>query len=329
MTLAHLDPVSIAFFRCALPLPVLAALAAFEQRREGPRPKAARGHAVIAGLFFAANLVLWNHSIADVGAGIGTVLGNLQVLFIVALAWAFLRERPDRRFLLTLPVVLLGIALLSGSGGGTARHPVAGVAYGLATSAAYACFLLILRQTAGGARHVAGQLADATGGAAAGALLYGLVFGGLQLAIPLASLGWLLVLAVTSGIVGWLLITSSLPHVPAGVSAVLLLLEPACSLVLAAVILDQLPSPTQVGGAVLVCGGAVLVTRSKVRSGGRNRRAPSRCADPPTAVRPAWHPQRALSRNSSRAGRIRIARKPTSLVPPPQRTAESDSGNCA
>jgi hypothetical protein len=46
---------------------------------------------------------------------------------------------------------------------------------------------------------VAGQLFDATAGAAAGALLLGLAFGGLQLVIPWPSLGWLLVLALLSG----------------------------------------------------------------------------------------------------------------------------------
>jgi hypothetical protein len=39
-------------------------------------------------------------------------------------------------------------------------RPAAGVAFGLATSAAYGCFLLILRQTVGQERHVAGQLSS-------------------------------------------------------------------------------------------------------------------------------------------------------------------------
>ncbi|MGO8729198.1 MAG: EamA family transporter [Streptosporangiaceae bacterium] len=57
---------------------------------------------MLAGLFLAVDLVLWNHAIADVGAGIATVLGNLQVLFVALIAWALLRERPDRRFLAML-----------------------------------------------------------------------------------------------------------------------------------------------------------------------------------------------------------------------------------
>jgi drug/metabolite transporter (DMT)-like permease len=167
--------------------------------------------------------------------------------------------------------VLLGVVMVSGmtGGSGTGLHPVAGVVYGVATSATYACFLLILRQTAGPARHVAGQLFDATAGAAAGALLLGLAFGGLQLAIPWPSLGWLLALALLIGIVGWLLITSSLPWLPAALSSLLLLLEPAGAMVLVAIVLGQRPSLTQIGGAVLVAGGVLIVARSQDRDHGQ------------------------------------------------------------
>jgi drug/metabolite transporter (DMT)-like permease len=99
VTLAHVSPATTAFYRFALPLPVLAVLAAAEQRRFGRRPLASRGYAAVAGFFWAVNLVLWVHSIADVGAGVATVLGNLQVLFVAAFAWAALGERPGRRYL--------------------------------------------------------------------------------------------------------------------------------------------------------------------------------------------------------------------------------------
>jgi drug/metabolite transporter (DMT)-like permease len=76
ITLANVGPTTTAFYRCALPLPVLAVLAVAEQRRHGPRPLASRGYAVLAGLFLAINLVLWIHAIADVGTGVATVLGT-------------------------------------------------------------------------------------------------------------------------------------------------------------------------------------------------------------------------------------------------------------
>src|SRR5581483_3663607 len=213
-------------------LPVLALLAVLEQRRRGGRPGRARAGAAFAGLFLAIDLVLWNHAIADVGAGIATVIGNLQVLFVTVAAWAVFHERPGRRFLAALPVVLTGVVLVSGLIDGTQRgmHPLAGICYGLGTSVAYAFFLLILRQSTQGSAHVAGPLTEATLGCAVGSLLLGAIFGGLPMP-SLPSLGWLLVLALSSQTAGWLLITSSLPRLPAAISSLLLLLQPAASIV--------------------------------------------------------------------------------------------------
>src|SRR5215213_8289629 len=77
--LADVSPESAAFFRCALAVPALAALAWWERRRLGPRV-GRRSVVWLAGLCFAADLVFWHHAIADVGAGLATVLGNLQVV---------------------------------------------------------------------------------------------------------------------------------------------------------------------------------------------------------------------------------------------------------
>ncbi len=283
VTLAHVGDVTTAFFRCALALPILVPLAVLEQRRLGPRPLSSRRNALIAGLFLAVDLVLWNHAIADVGAGVATVLGNLQVLFVAAVAWLVLRERPGTRYLVMLPVVLAGVVLVSGMLGGHAAglHPLAGVGFGLATSAAYACFLLTLRTTGGRTPHVAGQLADATVGATVGSVVLGLLFGGFQLVIPWPSFGWLLMLAVLSGTAGWLLITSSLPRLPAAMSSLLLLLQPAGALVLAAVVLREQPTVVQVVGAVVVCLGVLAASWTRGSGGRRDRPEPELAAEAP------------------------------------------------
>jgi len=262
--LAATGPATTAFYRCLLALPLLAALAVAERRRLGPRAHRAWVRTGVAGLFFAIDLVLWNHAIADVGAGVATVVGNLQVLFVALATWALFREPPGRRFLLMLPVVLAGVVLVSGLAGSgrTGGHPLAGVLYGVGTSAAYAGFLIILRRSASGTPHVAGPLAEATAGGAAGALLLGLAFGGLRLDVPWASFGWLAILAVSSQTVGWMLITSSLPRLPAAISSLLLLLQPASALVLAYVILGERPSLLQLAGALLVCTGVVVASRN-------------------------------------------------------------------
>lgn len=260
--LAGTGAATTAFYRCLIALPLLFGLAAAERRRRGPRGRRARTGALVAGLFFAVDLVLWNHAIADVGAGVATVIGNLQVVFVAITAWLLFRERPGRLFLIMLPVVMAGVVLVSGLAGQSTAgsHPLAGIGFGLGTSVAYAGFLIILRRATSGAAHVAGPLADATAGGAAGSLLLGLMFGGLRLEMPWASFGWLLVLAITSQTVGWLLITSSLPRLPAALSSLLLLLQPAAALLLAYIVLDERPSLLQLGGAVLVCIGVLVVS---------------------------------------------------------------------
>ena len=267
--LAGTDGATTTLYRCLLALPVLVVLATAEQRRHGPRRLAPRLGAFAAGLLLAVDLVLWVHAIAAVGAGIATVLGNLQVIFVGLAAWLLFRERPHRRLLTMLPVVMAGVVLVSGlADGGTAgtrgMHPLAGIGYGAATSVAYAAFLLLFRRSTTGTPHVAGPLAEATAGGAVGGLLLGLAFGGLRLEIPWPSFWWLLLLSVTSQTIGWLLITSSLPRLPAAVSSLLLLLQPAAAVLLAAVVLGERPSLLQLAGAALVCAGVLAATRTPV-----------------------------------------------------------------
>jgi drug/metabolite transporter (DMT)-like permease len=302
--LAGTGTASAAFYRSLLALPLLAVLAALEQRRRGPRPLRSRLGAVLAGVFLAIDLVLWNHAIADVGAGIATLLGNLQVVFVTIAAWLLFRERPGRGFFLALPVVLAGIVLVSGlADHAQGVHSVAGIEYGLGTSIAYAAFLLILRQTSAATPHVAAPLAEATLGATTGAAALGLMFGGWELDIGWHAFGWLLLLALTSGTAGWLLITSSLPRLPASLSSLLLLLQPCAAILLAAVVLGEHPTSLQLAGAVLVCGGILVATRAKGRSSpsqlpGRRRRAAGAAAgslgqeeSAPTGTAPARPPQ--------------------------------------
>ncbi|GAC1332140.1 MAG: hypothetical protein NVSMB13_20690 [Mycobacteriales bacterium] len=151
--LAGVEPATAAVFRCLYALPLLGLLMLLEDRRLGPRPRRARLLAAGAGVFFAFDLVIWHHAIAAVGAGLGTVLGNLQVVVVGLAAWVVLGERLSRRLLLAIPVVLAGVVLVGGvldfgSLGGRpyGAHPTLGVVLGIITSLAYAGFLLVLRQ---------------------------------------------------------------------------------------------------------------------------------------------------------------------------------------
>ena len=263
--LADVAPATAATFRCLYALPVLGLLMLREDRRYGRRPPRQRWIAAGAGVFFAVDLVLWHHAIAAVGAGIATVLGNLQVVIVGFVAWWLLGEKPSGRLVAAVPVVLVGVVLISGVVGADAygENPGLGVLFGVGTSIAYAGFLLVLRHGARDLRRLAGPLFDATAVAAVVSALLGPVSGGLDMAPSWPAHGWLVLLALSSQVLGWLLISVSLPRVPAALTSVILLLQPVASVLLAAAVLDERPSPAQLVGCVIVLAGVVAATAGR------------------------------------------------------------------
>jgi drug/metabolite transporter (DMT)-like permease len=260
--LSHASPSTAAIFRCAYALPVLALLAWREDRRLGPRAWRDRSVAVAAGLFFAIDLMLWHHSIGDVGAGLATVLANVQVVLVPLVAWAVMSEHPGRRVLAGLPLALLGVLLISGvvEHGAYGRAPARGAVFGLGAGVAYVGFLLLLRRGGSDLRRLAGPLFDATGTATALCVVAGLLIGDARLVPSWPSAGWLITLALTSQVIGWLLIASSLPRLPAALTSLLLTIQPVGSVALAAVILSESPSGLQLLGVMAVLAGLLVAT---------------------------------------------------------------------
>ncbi len=264
-----------AFFRCLYALPPLFVLARLEDRRYGRRPARARWLAVIAGVFFAFDLVFWHRAIDAVGAGLATVLGNTQVLIVGLLAWALLDERPSNRALASIPVAFAGVVLISGvmEEGAYGDDPTLGAVFGLLTGLAYSGFLLTLRQGSADLRRLAGPLLDATLASAAGTLVLGLAIGDLDLLPGWQSQAWLVTLALSAQVVGWLLIGVSLARLPAVLTSLLLMLQPVLAVIFAALLVDEAPSTLQLGGAALILAGVVLASTG--------RRAPTLSAPSP------------------------------------------------
>jgi drug/metabolite transporter (DMT)-like permease len=262
--LADVSPVTAAFFRCAYALPVLGALAWWERRRFGARPFRERRVALAAGVVFAANLICWHYSIHAVGAGLATVLGNTQVVLVGLIAWAWLGERPSDRALVAIPVVFVGVVLISGvvGSGAYGEDPLLGVIYGVLTGIAYALFLLILRQGNTDLRRPAGPLFDATLTAAACSAVAGVAIGNIDWAPSLEAEAWLALLALSSQVLGWLLISVALPRLPAVVTSILLMLQPVCTVILGAVLLSEAPSAVQLSGVAIVLAGVAFATLS-------------------------------------------------------------------
>ena len=268
---AAVSPSTGTFYRAVFGLPLLVLVAFGEWRRYGGLPRKTIRLAAIAGLFFTGDLMFWHHAIEAVGAGLATVLGNLQVIIVGFFAWLLLGERPSRATLLALPVVLAGVILISGvvGEGAYGSAPQLGVILGIATAFCYAAYLLIIRWGGRDPRRPAGPVAVATVLVVCASFVVGEVVGDLDLTPPLQSLFWLALLGITSQSAGYLLISISLPRLPAIVTSIILLAQPVMSMGLAMVLLGETPSPTQLLGVVLVIGGiaAATVPLARLRDG--------------------------------------------------------------
>lgn len=263
---ADTDPSTAVVFRCLYGLPILAAAAWWEHRRGARLDRRSVLIAAVAGAFFASDLTSWHHAIEAVGAGLSTVLGNLSVLVVGFGAWLFLGERPSRRVLAALPVVLIGVVLISGLLDAQAygRDPAFGVVLGLITAVSYGGYLLVIRQ-AGRDGRAAGPVAISTAstavvGFAAGLVLGAAGLGTVDLVPAWPSHGWLLAYGVTSQSLGYLLISISLPRLPAVLTAIILLAQPVATVGLAMVLLGESPSLIQLAGVGLVIGGIAIAT---------------------------------------------------------------------
>ena len=266
--LSGVSPSTGVFWRCVYGLPILLIVAWREWGSLGPMSRRSIWLCVAAGVCFAVDLITFHYAVDVIGAGLATVMGNLQVVIVALVAWALFGERPRNEVLAALPVMLLGVVLISGviGAGAYGIDPQLGVAIGVLTATSYAGYLLIIRRATPD-RRAAAPVAIATAVTAVCAGLFGTAVGDLDLTPGMPADAYLIALGILSQSVGYLAIQVSLPRLPAVVASVLLLVQPVTTVFLGAILLRELPSPFQLLGVALVIGGIALATGSLARIG--------------------------------------------------------------
>jgi len=258
--LAAVSPVTATFFRALYALPVLSAAWLFQRSRDA-RTRRERWLALASGLVLAVDLDLWHESIALLGAGLSTVVANVQVVFVAAAAWMLYGERLSAVRASLIGIVLIGVALSSGLGRPDAygARPVLGAALAVLGGLAYAAFLLIYRRANRPTGSSVGPLLDSTIGTALGAIASVPFDPRFALVPPGTAQPWLTLLAVGPQAIGWLLIGAALPRLPAVETSVLLVGQPIVTLIWGVLIFGERLSVVQwLGSAIVLAGVAAL-----------------------------------------------------------------------
>ena len=265
---SNTNPSTGAFFRMLYALPALALLA-YLVRKSDTRSSRTRWTAFGAGLILAPDMLSYHSSMIFIGIGIATLIGNSQVIIVTLASWKLFGEKPNQAILLSLPVVIIGLALISGIADTDpyGEDPIKGVVFGTMAAFFYSSFLILFRYSNRELAPSSSVQLDATAGAALGLLVLGL--------LPLSSLaiepmelqptwpghGWLIVLAMLCQVAGWLAIAHALPRLPAAHTSFAILLQPVLTLVWGYVILHQEGhSQNQVIGIFLVLAAIIAVT---------------------------------------------------------------------
>ena len=230
-------------------------------RRGRPLPSKAVRAAVLSGVFFGADLALFNTAVMTTSAANATLLGTNAPIFVALGVWLLYRDRPTQAFWSGFALCFCGMLAIVGLD--VMRHPQLGLGdlFAVLGSVCYAGYLIYVRN---GRRDLDTLRFSAisVGTAAAFLLLVCLVLRTPVWGYPLQSWFALLGLALVTQVVGHLAVAHSLGRLPVAVTSVMLLGQAPVTALLAVPLLGEPLSVLQVAGGALVLAGIYVVNRA-------------------------------------------------------------------
>jgi drug/metabolite transporter (DMT)-like permease len=272
--LSETGPTATAFWRGAFALPLLAAWAWLERRRESkPRASLRDLRFLWAGVFFAGDLLLWHWSLLLTSIAASTLEANCAPILVTLFAWLLWGERPKPAFLAATALAFGGMLLILAPklAAGSSAHALLGDTLGFGTACFYAGYLMVVSRLR--ARHGTGIVMLAST-AVFTVILLPLAL--MQKFLPVTSHGWWLLVgcAVTAQVLGQGLIAYAFAKLPATFGAVGLYAQVIAAAAYAWLLLGERLAPVQILGALVVLI-AVAFARSVRRTSATAPRDPA------------------------------------------------------
>ena len=199
-------------------------------------------------------------------AGLAALLLYLHPALVAVLAAVFLHERLTTAKLVALAIALAGTALtvLPAIGGGEfagASQVLTGLAFAVASAAFYAVYIVVA--AAIGRRAAALPMSTIVITSAAAVFVIAASIRGPQW--PQTGIGWLSVagIALLSTVIAITLYFAGLERIGPVRASTLSTIEPLCTVVLAALLLDESIAPVQLAGGALILAAAVVIARAR------------------------------------------------------------------
>lgn len=259
--MADTGPTASAFWRMTLALPVLLFLAWRETGGRMP-PRAAIWVASAAGIFFALDLTAWHVGILQTKVANATLFGNSASLLLVLWGIFLARTWPRGWRALAVFLAFAGSALLMGQSYELSPAYLAGDLLSLLAGVLYTVYVLLMLR-------VRDTLAPWTALAIASAVCVPVLLGtALALGEAVMPQNWtpIILLALTSQIIGQGLMIWSLPRFSPLVIGLTLLIQPASAALTGWLGFGETLTLIDIFGGMMVCAALVLIRLPSRRS---------------------------------------------------------------
>lgn len=258
------DPVTLLALRMLFSVPFFIATAVWSSRRAEHRPLAKRDLAAIVGLgllsYYVASFLDFL-GLQYITAGLGRLLQFIYPTVVVLLSALFLGKRATLREVAALVLTYSGLVLVFWHAiGGEQLNLWLGAGLVFASAVCYAIYLVAGSEVISRVGSVRFTAYAMTVASAACIVQFFLLRPLSALELPAAVYGLSIAMAVGSTVIPGFLIAEALRRIGANKVAIVGALGPVTAIVLGYLGLDEIMTPLQVAGAVLVLVGVVAIS---------------------------------------------------------------------
>ncbi|RJY09181.1 DMT family transporter [Aurantiacibacter aquimixticola] len=254
--LADTGPVSAGFWRVALALPFLAAIAFASGQRLTGVDRRLVWLVLLGGVFFGLDIASWHLGIGETRLANAVLFGNSGSVILMIWAFIALRRSPKGREWYAILAALSGAAILLGRSFEISQSNAVGDMFCLLAGLLYAGYLLTMQDAR---RTLGGWSALTLAGIASAPVLLAIA---LLLGEPVWPTDWrpVVLLAFSSQLVGQGLLVYALRHFPPLIIGIALLTQPAVAAIVGWLQFGEVLVPLDFLGITLV-GSALVLAR--------------------------------------------------------------------
>lgn len=148
--LTDIGPISTAFYRVFLALPILWVWNRWDVKKhpKGHEAVTRKDYAffILAGFFFSLDLIAWHWSLDLTSIVNASLFNNFTPFFVPLFVWIFYTKKPSLLFICAAIIALIGAAILTGESIRLDITHLWGDLFALFSAAAYSAYIIILKQ---------------------------------------------------------------------------------------------------------------------------------------------------------------------------------------